>query len=130
MKTFLSLIFLISNPAFAAVSPAKLSIQEQGLYGDLVRTAFSRDKDMPSRWKALMSAAQLGREKATPDLLKASRHQDWFMRSASMIALADYNPAEGVRVAKRLIKDKALVVRSSAVDLLAKNLDSEGRALF
>lgn len=77
-----------------------------------------------------MAAASLRKEKATPDLLKASKDSQWYMRNAAMVALAEYNPPVSQKVAKRLIKDKALVVRSAAVDILAKGTDAEARRLL
>lgn len=130
MKTIIIVLALsLSLNSFAAPTP-QLSLRQQGEYGDLIRDAFNKEKNMSVRWKAIMSAAQMAREKATPDLLKAANHSDWFMRTASMIALNEYNPKESQVVAKRLIKDKALVVRSSAVDILAKNMSPEIRAVL
>ena len=100
------------------------------LYRDFVQLAFNEKTSMKMRWKALMAAAQIRKEKSTVDLVKASTDSQWFMRSAAMTALAEYNPAESERVAKNLLKDKALVVRSAAVDILSQIPSPEIRDLF
>ncbi len=100
------------------------------LYRDFVQLAFDDKVSMKLRWKALMAAAQIRKEKSTGDLIKASNDPQWFIRSAAMTALAEYNPPESERVAKNLLKDKALVVRSAAVDILSQISSPEIRDLF
>jgi hypothetical protein len=107
-----------------------LQKQPDHIYGDFVKLAFDEGTSMKMRWKALMAAAMIRKEKATPDLLKASKNSQWYMRSAAMTALAEYNPAESERVAQGLLKDKALVVRSTAVDILGQSLSPQVRDLF
>jgi hypothetical protein len=51
-------------------------------YKDYITVAFSEGQSMRLRWRALMMAAETHREKATPDLLKAATHKQWFMRNA------------------------------------------------
>lgn len=110
-------------------SQALLATTED-MYKDFVKVAFSEDQSMRLRWRALMLAAENRREKATPDLLKASVHKQWFMRNAALVALAEVNESEAQKLAKKLLKDKALVVRSAAVDILQKNPRPEIRDLL
>lgn len=100
------------------------------LYKDFVSVAFSENQSMRLRWRALMLAAESRREQATPDLLKASVHKQWFMRNASLVAMAEVNEIEAQKLAKKLLKDNALVVRSAAVDILQKNADASVRDLL
>lgn len=100
------------------------------IYRDFVQLAFDDKTSMKLRWKALMAAAQIRKEKSTGDLIRASKDSQWFMRSAAMTALAEYNPGESERIAKNLLKDKALVVRSAAVDVLSRSFSPEVRDLF
>jgi HEAT repeat protein len=92
--------------------------------------AFAEDQSMRLRWRALMMAAEGRREKSTQDLLKASTHKQWFMRNAALVALAEVNEPEAQKLAKKLLKDKALVVRSAAVDVLQKSPRPEVRDLL
>lgn len=100
------------------------------VYKEFINVAFSEAHSMRLRWRALTLAAEARREKATPDLLKASTHKQWFMRNAALVALAEVNEKEAQKVAKKLLKDKALVVRSAAVDVLQKNARPEMRDLL
>lgn len=99
-------------------------------YQSFITLAFSDKQSMNVRWKALMGAAEALREKATPDLLKAGDHSQWFMRNAALIALSEVNPSQAEKLAQKLIKDKALVVRSAAVGVLEKNITPETRDLL
>jgi HEAT repeat protein len=100
------------------------------LYKDFVAVAFSESQSMRLRWKALMAAADARREKSTPDLLRASTDKQWFMRNASLVAMAEVNEVEAQKLARKLLKDKALVVRSAAVDVLQKNANANTRDLL
>lgn len=102
----------------------------EDMYKEFIAVAFSEDHSMRLRWRALMLAAEGRREKSTPDLLKASTHKQWFMRNAALVALGEVNPGEGYKVARKLLKDKALVVRSAAVEVLQKSPRPEVRDIL
>lgn len=102
----------------------------EDMYKEFITVAFAENQSMRMRWRALMLAAEGRREKATPDLLKASIHKQWFMRNAALVALAEVNEPEAQKLAKKLVKDKALVVRSAAVDILQKSPRPEVRDLL
>lgn len=99
-------------------------------YDSFISMAFNEEQPMSVRWRALMAAAESRGEKSTKDLLKAGAHKQWFMRNAALIALSEVNPEEGRKLAQKLLKDKALVVRSAAVDSLQKNTSLEVRELL
>ena len=141
--------FLTAVPALSAVSSktavnpkvfeilslpsenrAQVINKNQDFYKDYITVAFSENQSMRLRWRALMLAAETRGDKATPDLLKASEHKQWFMRNASLIALSEFNQGEAHILAKKLLKDKALVVRSAAVEVLQKNPRPEVRELL
>lgn len=102
----------------------------EDMYKEFISVAFAENQSMRLRWRALMLAAENHREKSTPDLLKASVHKQWFMRNAALVALAEVNEPEAQKLAKKLLKDKALVVRSAAVDVLQKSPRPEVRDLL
>jgi len=110
-------------------SQALLSTTED-MYKEFIAVAFAENQSMRLRWRALMMAAEGRREKSTPDLLKASVHKQWFMRNAALVALAEVNEPEAQKLAKKLLKDKALVVRSAAVDVLQTSPRPEVRDLL
>lgn len=107
-----------------------LSGQGEKYYQSFISVAFNDSQTMSVRWRALMAAAEAKGEKSTPDLMKAASHSQWYMRNAALVALAEVNPSQGEKLAHKLIKDKALVVRSAAVDALAKSATPEVRDLL
>ncbi|WP_413580858.1 HEAT repeat domain-containing protein [Bdellovibrio sp. HCB288] len=99
-------------------------------YDSFISLAFSEKQPMNLRWKALMGAAESKKLEATANLLKAGSHDQWYMRNAALVALSEVNPIQAEKLAQKLIKDKALVVRSAAVEVLGKNMTAETRDLL
>lgn len=110
----------------------KMLVQQKGetLYPGFMQVAFSDKYPMALRWKALVSGAQSKGKGSTADLLKAGKSKEWYMRNAALVALSEVNPAQGERLALELVQDKALVVRSAAVDVLQKNVTADVRDLL
>ncbi len=114
-------------------SQNRLSIaSQQGgrFYQDLLALSFSDKEPMSMRWKALTLAAQVGQQKAVPELKKASRHSLWYMRNAALVAMNEINKDEAYDMARTLLKDKALVVRSAAAEILSQFKNPSVRDLF
>lgn len=143
---FLSCV-LASGLSFAATSTASKTIEivnlpienrrmvletqeGQKMYSDLVEVAFNESQPMQVRWKALMAAAEAGKSKSVKDLVRAGSHNQWFMRNAALVALAEVNNEEAKSLAKKLVTDKALVVRSAAVETLRTNATADVRRLL
>ncbi len=107
-------------------------VQMQGdkLYPRFIEIAFSESQPMSLRWRALMAAAESRGVKAIPDIAKAGSSGQWFMRNAALIAMSEVSSEEGQKLAQKLIKDKALVVRSAAVEVLEKSASPEVRELL
>lgn len=110
----------------------KLALQGQGekFYPSFIELAFNESQPMSVRWRALMAAAEAGKAKAMPDILKAGDHKLWYMRNAALVAMNEVSTADAQKLAQKLIKDKALVVRSAAVSVLDKNLSSDQREML
>lgn len=110
----------------------KLALKGQGekYYPSFIELAFNDSQPMSVRWRALMAAAEAGKAKAMPDILKAADHKLWYMRNASLVAMNEVSTIETQKLAEKLIKDKALVVRSAAVSVLDKNLSTDQREML
>ncbi|MEK6773486.1 MAG: hypothetical protein AABY64_06075 [Bdellovibrionota bacterium] len=145
MKTLCLIILLVGSSSFAAIPQVTVeelltlpeanrkliaNMQPKSFYNKVVGVAFDNQKPMSIRWKALMLASDLGKKSAIADLMKASRSNDWFMRNASLVALKDQDAELSYHVAKKLVQDKALVVRSAAVDVIAGSKDPAARSLL
>lgn len=96
-------------------------------YSAFIEIAFNESQSMNIRWRALMAAAESGGTRATADLLKAGSHSQWYMRNAALVALTEVNSKQAEQLAKKLLKDKALVVRSAAVDVLQNSASADVR---
>lgn len=110
----------------------RMVVQGQGdkYYQNFIEVAFNENQPMSLRWRALMAAAEARGEKSTKDLLKAGTHKHWYMRNAALVALSEVNPLQGEKLAQKLLKDKALVVRSAAVGVLEKSSSGDVRDLL
>lgn len=154
MKRIGLFFVLLSLHATAAIDPAqypekvRLNVAEilslpvanriavsQNRRGELVeplRAMIFDDKaDFGHRWKAVLLYAQLEKSKSAKVLHRALESKEWFLRNAALLAFAEvFPPAKAAEVAARLMNDKALVVRSAAVDVLARHMDSQTREIL
>lgn len=96
----------------------------------LRRIAFNKKADLQIRWRALVLATRLLGGEMRTDIHTASKSSDWFMRSAAMMAASEISTEEAALLARRMIKDKALVVRSAAVDILGSTGEDSDRELL
>lgn len=99
-------------------------------YDNLKHIMFSKSNSMDLRWKAVTAIGRIGKEKAKSDLLSALQAREWYMRNAGLIALANVDRAESLVWARKLLSDRALVVRSAAVDMIAQSHDAGSSMLL
>lgn len=92
------------------------------LYPVLVDISRNEKKSMPIRWKALTLATRLDSKRAMVELEKNLQAPEWFMRNAALVSMRAIQPDKAKAAALKLLKDKALVVRSAAVDALSGNM--------
>lgn len=97
---------------------------------DLYTIARNPNEALKTRWAALMLAVEVQPDNAIKELTPFVESKDWFMRNAALIAIQNIDAKKGLEVARQLISDKALVVRSAAVEVLAKSQKSEDRELL
>jgi HEAT repeat protein len=92
----------------------------------------SRDpqQSMQVRWRSLMLMSEVKPKASIQELVNATTSSEWFMRNAGLIALEQVQKPKAIELAQDLIKDKALVVRSAAVDVLSRNFSVGLRELF
>lgn len=144
---------VVSSEGFAAIRPAdhptpvQLGVAEilamptenrlavaqarkELLLKDLEAWAFNRKKDFGDRWKAVVLYAQLSGAAAKNFLDRAIKAEEWFMRNAGLVAYQEVLPQLAPQAARKLLGDKALVVRSAAIQVLENHMDSEVRELL
>lgn len=93
-------------------------------YRNLAAIMFDPKASMNERWKATTAVGRLGGALSAPEIERAYKSREWFMRSAALMAMQKIDKARGVRWAEELLDDKALVVRAAAVDSLAESRSS------
>ena len=101
-----------------------------GFLPELEKIAFTKNEEFDRRWKALTLSAQIRGVKSEVLLKKALQAPEWFMRNAALLAYQEILPQKTKLVAEDLLKDKALVVRSAAVQVLSSSMDASVRELF
>lgn len=101
--------------------------QLKPFYDEVLKIAASNSQSIKLRWKALILAAKIKPDMASKDIAAFAKHEDWFMRNATLTAVQEVNLEAAKKVAEELLKDKALVVRSAAVDVLSQQLSAESR---
>ncbi len=119
---------LLAMPEPNRILIAKEKSQE--LFPSMIKLSQSDSESMQTRWKALTLAAELNPKLALPELEKALHSPLWYMRNASLVAMQTQPKQTAQKAALFLLNDKALVVRSAAVEALQPDLDASSRDLL
>ena len=98
------------------------SLRRQGPegYKTLAAIMFDEKESMATRWKAVTAAGRLGGKSAQPEIERALKHETWYMRNAGLVAMRGIDNAKALSWAKRLLDDKALLVRVAAVEAIGE----------
>lgn len=97
---------------------ASLRAQGPAGYKNLRSIMFDPDSKIDARWRSTMAVGRLGGRLSLPELERASKADVWELRSASLIAVSRIDRRTASIWARRLLKDKALLVRLTAVETL------------
>lgn len=94
------------------------------------KTAKNEALPMKQRWAALQKATTLASGDEFLKVVAFGDSKDWFMRNASLVALEKSGSDMVYDQAKKLITDKALVVRSAAADILMRLNNDAVKRIF
>ncbi len=75
---------------------------------------------LEQRWQALQKMADLGSDQAWNQIRKSAKDARWDVRNASLIAAEKLGAEKASILVKDLLQDKALIVRSAAVDVATR----------
>ena len=114
----------------AAAGEVNLGVLNDRSLDELTKIAFEKENPYEYRWSALQHISTDYPQQAEEILLKAAGQNEWYMKNAALLGLQEMNSKKQIEIAKKLISDDALVVRSMAVSVLAKNQSPEIRQLF
>ncbi len=126
MKIIILAFLILMSQNLPAALPEDATTSFEAQYKLANNTALP----MTARWKALMQAAEAADSHQIQKIINFSKDKDWFMRNASLVALDKMGTDLVYDQAKLLITDKALVVRSAAIEQLSKLNSSEIRKIF
>ncbi len=126
MKKFtLTVILILSFQTRAAIPRA-----DSTDFGSQIRLARNTKLPMSARWQALVKAAENANYEQLAQIKEFATNKDWYMRNATLVALSKNNFNHAYEEAGKLLQDKALVVRSAAVDVISSKYNRESRDLL
>ncbi|MCJ8277756.1 MAG: HEAT repeat domain-containing protein [Bdellovibrionales bacterium] len=120
----------------ALQAPLKIAVAEiykmgPKAYRKLNNMAFDSANNMNTRWKSFMVMTSIGKKKSLPEIDKALRDDQWYMRSAGLIAMSKVYRKKSLEWAQFLLKkDPALLVRLKAVEVLSAVPGNKYKKLF
>lgn len=118
MKIVFIILMFFPHLAFSAI-PVK------PVFKDQLKMALNSQAPMSQRWVAVINSFDVASESEMKQLSQLFDHKDWFIRNASLLAIEKKDKLKAEQYAIKSIKDRALVVRSAAAEILIK-LDNEG----
>ena len=125
MKALSLLVFLFSVNVWSYVQ----SENDQNFTTQIAR-AKNQSLPMAQRWDALIKSAEEADGTQIKQVLEFAKSKDWYMRNALLVALDKVGTDLVYDKAKALVSDKALVVRSAAVEILTRLESQEVRDLL
>ena len=125
MKALSLLVFLFSVNVWSYVQ----SENDQSFTTEIARAKY-QSLPMAQRWDALIKSAEEADGTQIKQVLDFAKSKDWYMRNALLVALDKVGTDLVYDKAKVLVSDKALVVRSAAVDILTRLESQEVRELL
>lgn len=89
-------------------------------FEELKKIAFDQNATLQDRWRAITAMGQIDSRGALKTLETAMVSREWFVRNAALIAMTHGPREKSLEWANRLLSDKALVVRTAAVQTIDK----------
>lgn len=97
---------------------AALRVQGPAGYKNLRAIMFDPKSKIDARWRSTMAVGRLGGELSIPELSRAMQADVWELRSAGLIAVSRFDHQTASKWGRTLLRDKALLVRLTAVETL------------
>ncbi len=107
-------------------------IEKEGLHGqhELQKIAFNKAESLDTRWRAVTSYGRVYKNKSQKFLEHALRSPEWFMRNAALMVVSYADRTWAIKWSRLMLHDKALVVRTAAVQALRHMNATETQALL
>ena len=109
-----------------------LVLRDQGPQGyrNLVKIMEDEKQPMELRWRAVTAIGRIGGSESRPEIEKALKSREWYLRNAGLVALSNIDRESASSWARKLLSDKALMVRVAAVETLAGMRDPSSNNLL
>ena len=89
---------------------------------------FAADLSLEARWAAMMQLPPGAPSEVI--LEKAAAAPDWFLKSGAVVALRQINPAKALTWAHKLLNDRAMMVRISAINVIGELKSKDSASLL
>ncbi len=99
-------------------------------YRNLIELMNDEAAPMEARWRAVTAMGRIGGKLSLPELKQALHSKVWYLRNAALISSAQIDRDQALQWAKELLSDKALVVRSAAVDVMSDLKDVKNKSIL
>ncbi len=99
-------------------------------YKNLIMLMNDDSAPMEARWRAVTAMGRIGGRLSLPELKQALHSKVWYLRNAALISSVQIDRDQALQWAKELLSDKALVVRSAAVDVMTQYKDGNSKNLL
>lgn len=126
MKALTLLLMLL----FCVNAWSYVQLENEQNFSSQIARAKNQALPMAQRWDALIKSAEVADGQQIKQVLAFAKSKDWYMRNALLVALDKMGTDLVYDNAKVLVSDKALVVRSAAVDILTRLESPEVRTLL
>lgn len=120
---------MVMSLVMASVSFAAIDHSSQ-TFDSFFRVAQSSSASMDARWSAIIKAVNLASSHELLKVVKLADDKEWYVRNAVLVGLDQAGNSMVYDVAKKLITDKSLVVRSAAVDVLSRLKNDTTKKIF
>ena len=99
-------------------------------YKNLISLMNDETAPMEARWRAVTAMGRIGGKLSMPELKQALHSKVWFLRNAALVSSVQIDREQALSWAKELMSDKALVVRSAAVDVMTDLKDLKSKNIL
>ena len=119
------LFALLFASAISVATPTGL-VSPQTPLETLEAQIFNAQLSLQERWVAMMKLVEYPGAQAEVILEKAAASSDWVLKSGAMVALKQFNQGKALVWAHKLLNDRAMMVRISAINVIGdlKSKDS------
>lgn len=120
IRTLVIGLLLIQINAFASVEE----------FTNHIDMASNQKLNMNSRWRSLIRSTEYAESDDIKVIKKFTDNKEWYLRNAALVALNKMDRKVALEEAKKLVSDKALVVRTAAVEIIGREMTADNKKIL